>query len=454
MLEVDSYYSDSSSTRNETHIESTTVSMSFVHMIQNKSRQISSQGSLDQVVSRIEIDWLASTSLMENLPQYIAFSYLLVHLTFSLLSSLIDLWRRTRRGVERSDDISSIYSVRETSFRDTINKIQTDTNEPENHNIKYIRSLFKKCQLYPTSRGGYSKRNSSVRSGRVKNMEKISNYIQKQKSILIERTSFFLNLFEEYIYKPVPHIKYSKQFINTYTIAFMLVYFLTLYGIKIADQLSSLAAYFLKLLFKFLFNESVGDFKSVEEQNFADEFKTSIILTFVCVIVQLLLGIRKFHSDVIKLHAGENFFTLLLFKHKRDTYSTRAKKRDKMMSKIIANSIHYPGYLIAHLVYGYFLLFLATFVFIFIVKFLYHFPRITTGLIQVVLPFVIMIFLKYFIVEWFLPRYLFLRRIPRSERDQDGLYKPKKAFMLNSYYLVSYFNFFLDCFLGLTSCNV
>ena len=406
------------------------------------------------------------------MPLYIALSYLLAHFSLLLISSLIERHSASLRSKRIAQLKYSTDSIDFMMENRTINI--KPKYEPENHYLNYIKNLFRGCHLYSNGRFPETSRHNPpphllLTLPRTNSAKKLSAYLMRQKSHLIEKTSFFLHLCETYVYRVVPHMKYSKQFLNTYTVSFMIVYFFTLYGLKLADYLSDRIAYFLKFLLKLVFNQSIQDFRINEQNSFKSEFKVTVVLTSLGIIVQLLLGIRKFHNDLIKLNKGASFFTLLLFKHKKHTYSMKARKRDKAISSIISNSLHFPGYLVAHLVYGYILLFLSLFAFIVFLKFLCFFPRISTGLAQLGLPFVIVIFLKYFLIEWFMPRFIFLRnqknnidlaaaektkRNKRSNSTQSvySFMASKKVYKLNSYYIVSYFNFFLDCFLGLTSC--
>jgi hypothetical protein len=426
---------------------STTAFPSYRQIFKNRTLILSEE--LADVASRkIQDQWMNSMSLLENLPSYLAISYLSAHFSIQFLSSLVEYSfnNRTKK--------SACKNTEYVKYKELVSS--KDDHAPENHHLKYIKGLFKSCHLFnysPSDELNYQISSSDLQKNRYRPRAKLSVYLMKQKSKIIEKTSFFLHLFETYVYRVRPHMKYSKQFINTYTIAFMVVYFFTLYGFKLSDYLSESFSYFFKFIFKLAFHESINSFGVIDGNNFNYEFKITILLSSLGIIIQLLLSIRKFHNDLVKLHMGENFLSLLLFKHKKQTYSMKARKRDKAISSIISNSLHFSGYLVAHLVYGYILLFLTIFVFVILFKFLYHFPRISSGALQLALPFFIMICLKYLMVEWFIPRYFFMSRHTsvKSKLNND-LFSTIKTYKLSSYYIVSYFNFFLDCFLGLTSC--
>lgn len=105
---------------------------------------------------------------------------------------------------------------------------------------------------------------------------------------------------------------------------------------------------------------------------------------------------------------------------------------NKNLSKIVSNSLHFPGYLIAHLVYGYILLFFVSFAFIFLLKFLYNHTMLAFRLAQLLIPLFIIIFLKKFAIQWILPKC-----IVKKEKNES-----KIIYNISSYFIASYFNFF------------
>ena len=151
-----------------------------------------------------------------------------------------------------------------------------------------------------------------------------------------------LNKVETHIYKPVPNLKYSKQFFNTYTVAFMIIYLFSIYGWKVSNVFSQMLVKLIYLLFKFILSDYKPFFK-VENLEFRYEFRIACSITSFIAIMQLLLSIRKFRKNLVVLHKGETFFRSLLVKDKRKKYAETLKKSREGMKDVTAEALHFPG---------------------------------------------------------------------------------------------------------------
>lgn len=250
--------------------------------------------------------------------------------------------------------------------------------------------------------------------------------------------SYVWNLLETRIYKVVPYMRYSKQFINTYTVAFMVVYFFTLFGFRLSNLFGNAFEGTVELLFRLVLKNIVPTF-NIQEHNFNTEFRVACLLTSLIISVQLFQSIKTFHDDLIKLHKGEKFFRSLIVKYKEEDYSSFIKTRNKASSTITSDSLHFPGYLVAHLVYGYVVIFLVIFTILLFSKIFYYLPGLSSSLLQILLPVFILFAFKFVSIK-FLITSVFLR--DDSQRITN----------LAPYYVISYFSFFFDCFLGLVAC--
>jgi hypothetical protein len=252
------------------------------------------------------------------------------------------------------------------------------------------------------------------------------------------KISFWLDLVNR-IYRNIPYMKYSKQFVNTYTVAFMVVYFFTLFGFRLSNLFGNTIVVTIELIYRFIFRGMIPSF-NFNDHNFNLEFRFTIILTSFVITGQLLLSIRSFHNDLAKLHKGEKLITSYVKKYQDKNYSLKSQEqRKKMSSTITTDSLHFPGYLIAHLVYGYALLFLVFFSGTIFFKLLTYFPKLLQISTQVFFPLVILVALKLIMVKT-ATNIVFLR--------EDG----QRITNLAPYYTMSYFNFFFDCFLGFVAC--
>ena len=174
-----------------------------------------------------------------------------------------------------------------------------------------------------------------------------------------------------------------------------------------------------------------------DDHNFNAEFRITCLITSSVLAFQLILSIKNFHNDLLKLHRGEKLIHRMVLKYK-DMKKVQ-KERNKLSSTITSDSLHFPGYLIAHLVYGYALLFIVFFCCTIFIKLLFYFPKVLQTSSQIILPLVILVSLKLVVIQ-LATKIIFLR--------EDG----QRITNLAPYYTISYFNFFFDCFLGLVAC--
>ncbi len=359
-------------------------------------------------------------SLLENLPLYITLSYLLWRYCLLFISTIALKYKQMKasRHIKSNETYKSseyFNKLLEEINRDQIeiDEISNRKRRKKNKNFAYIKQLMNNFNLYPT--------------------------IVTEKSSKKPIKSWALGFMEQTIfkiYKPVPYMRYSKQFVNTFTIAFMVIYFFTIFGVRLANIFGDAFLSTIQLIYKVIVKYVLPTASSIdlEEYNFDYEFRTACFLTSLITIVQLFLCIKNFHKDLLRLHRGEKFFRSVVEK-----YSEKSKKeRDKQSSKIATDSIHFPGYLIAHLVYGYFVLFMGMFIILMFMKLFFLVRGIVPAVIQLLLPIVILFAFKFLIIE-FLVKSVFLRN-------------DKRITNLAPYFMLSYFNFFFDCFLGLVAC--
>jgi hypothetical protein len=285
----------------------------------------------------------------------------------------------------------------------------------KNHNYCYIKNLLRDVNLYGRSS--------------VKEESSFRNTL---------KVSLVVHFIEKYIYKPVPYMKFSKQFLNTFTVAFMVIYFFTLFGLRLTNIFGDCLVGTIEIVYKFIFRGLIPTL-DLNEHNFNAEFRTTCLITSILIFFQLLSSVKTFHEDLIRLNKGEKFFTSLVLKYKDDEYSKIIKKRNKESVTIASDSLHFPGYLVAHLIYGYVLLFVSVFCVMVIFKIFYYLPGATQASLNLLLPLFILFAFKFIFLKY-LVRTIFLRT------DQQRITN------LAPYYVIGYFNFFFDCFLGLLAC--
>lgn len=390
-------------------------------------------------------------SILENMPLYLTLSFLLSRyiilffgtITDTILETLVR--RRKNKKNKKSDFLNKFLENQELGFTSQqakqisegmesyLNDLQEYQDEDyftsqiahkDNHNYNYIKRLVKRIRInkffdYKDTRHGKPVKNNKV------------------KKEITKRVSYMWYFFNHYIYANVPYMKYSKQFVNTYTVAFMVIYFFTLFGFRLSNIFGSTVVVTIELIYRFIFRGMIPTF-NFDDHNFNAEFRMTCLVTSGVVACQMLLSIRTFHNDLIKLHRGDKIIQALTSKY-AECNDKRKKVRDKESGTITSDSLHFPGYLIAHLVYGYFLLFMVFFCCAILIKLLFYFPKVLQTSSQIILPLIILVSLKLILIQ-VVTRVIFLR--------EDG----QRITNLAPYYTLSYFNFFFDCFLGLVAC--
>ena len=324
-------------------------------------------------------------------------------------------------AARKKDMLDKMLSDLDKSYQEK-NAITNQIVDKENSNYGYIGNLLKGLDLFDM---------------RTKSERELDDraYLGGRKRI---GKSYILNLVETKIYKRVPYLRYSKQFINTFTVAFMVVYFFTLFGLRLSNVFGNALIGTVEMIYRFAFKSLIPGL-NIEDHNFNNEFRMACFLTTVIITVQLIQTIKTFHNDTIKLHRGEKFFRSLVLAYKEEDYEKMVQKRNKISSTIASDSLHFPGYLVAHLVYGYVLLFFVILSVVLFSKIFYYLPGVSQTMLQILLPVFILVSFKFLFIN-FLIRAVFLR--------DDA----QRITNLAPYYVITYFNFFFDCFLGLVAC--
>jgi hypothetical protein len=327
-------------------------------------------------------------SLLENLPLYFSLSYLLGSYMLSLIyclkkifrSKIIDYDRYTLRILKKEIRNISFNKILRTNSKCNLcnDKYLIDEVKIQNPNYDYIEKL-------------------------IQNNGKVGYY----------------------------DTRFSKQFIYTYTVAFMVVYFFTVFLFRISNIFGSTIIKIVEFFIQLLFSNDL-DTRHLKDLSILDEFRIAYILTSIISVVQLVQSIFAFEKRVKQLNHGvinpnndRNNSYFLLNGHKR--------------SEVVRKSLHFSGYLIAHLVYGYIILLFVTFIIILAFRLVYYLPFIVHEGLQFLLPIILMILLKS----------VFLRSIIYSIFECRCC---KRVQNLTAYSTLSYFNFFFDCFLGFMSC--
>ena len=265
----------------------------------------------NKVGSELDFIWSDSLSIIENLPLYISLSFLITTFALKFVQSL--KWFRDPSSPKKI--INKTDSKDDESNANLLKNVKQKPKQKEkNSNIEYIKAIFKDEKILfgketlPETANEEIRQTSRAFSGVP---EESNKKTERLNSLRLPKTSYMLAKFEEYVYKPVPNMKYSKQFLNTYTVAFMIIYLFTIYGLKVSNVFSQMIIKILYMAFKFILSDYRPFFK-IDNLEFRSEFMVSCLLTSFIVFVQMLLSIRKFRLNLIK---GNSIIKIMIFSY-------------------------------------------------------------------------------------------------------------------------------------------
>ena len=233
--------------------------------------------------------------------------------------------------------------------------------------------------------------------------------------------SVFANIKNENM---IQNIKLSRHFVSLYSVAFMIIYFLTLIGIRFVSNFSSYLTEYLNITVKRIFKQTQPFIKS----DLIFEFLFTFLATFALISIQLSLNIINFRNDLKLLITGKTLFKGLSL---RSYLEIKPAKH----SQIILSSLHFPGYLIAHIIYSYFIFVAISFFAIIFVKLVGYIPHFFfEPFIRFILPLLLVLFFRLILIKY-------IEKIMFSSNSDSSLY-----------HIYTYFVFFSDCLIGLISC--
>ena len=213
-------------------------------------------------------------------------------------------------------------------------------------------------------------------------------------------------------YKPKAYFRFSLLVLFTYTVSFLVLYYLTCliifsstFTLKIIMTLTG------NLLMKLInITNSNLSVKSLENFSFQKEIYISSSLSCLIYIIQLLLGLKKYQMDMLDYYQGK------YPKKKQDLSSS---------SCVLQRSFHYSGYQVGYLAYGFVIINYFIFIICLIFKILFIHPLLVKIVLQVLAPLVILFGLKHIIV-YCLTKYFFLRIIKSNRKLRQNVEHQKK----------------------------
>jgi hypothetical protein len=189
------------------------------------------------------------------------------------------------------------------------------------------------------------------------------------------------------------YFHYSKQILNMYMIGFMLIYYLTINilqnGFSLIEKIYSFTLIPLLILYDEL------DLPEPRPSNLKYEMIFVCFLTAIIYSGQLLFGMKKYQRHMLDAYKG-----IFL-----DIPPRSAFKNARLLTK----NIHYPGYCIAYLTFGYIIIGNILLFVLIGLRILFKHLFLVEEFAKIFIPILAFYLLK-FIVQWFFSRTFFLQR--------------------------------------------
>ena len=208
----------------------------------------------------------------------------------------------------------------------------------------YVKKASKLCPCQKCCCCSKTESEKSTDAGGV--IGKVNNEIAYTRSLLKPNRkpiSYFKYLFEKYVYKNCAYFRYSKQFINTNIIAFILLYYLSALIIRKSNLFVQLFVKFLLLVINLVLKmDPTSEFTNILPMNSKAQITAlleslhnaiNVYIIVACLsttfvyVVQLLLGIRNYHKHVLNAYRG--------------VYVDIPSPRQFSNTKLVSSSLHY-----------------------------------------------------------------------------------------------------------------
>lgn len=246
-----------------------------------------------------------------------------------------------------------------------------------------------------------------------------------------------MGFFQDFIYKWDENFRYSSRIISTHIVAYITLYYFFLtwlyYGIQYINSLVNKIStkFFDLILFFDVADADINLPSMLIKPGYIAAFIVPTVLSFIICIIQVFFGLRNIKTSLLKMYKGD--------------YDGVPLKVDLSHLSISSGNIHFSGFLVGYLIWGF--LFIFAFLFAIAVLFVLM-DQIITGqqvldAFLFILPF-LLIFIIKFIGNLIFSRFVFLQEYG-------------KLLALNNsrlYIFYLYFVFFFDCFFGVVSAII
>jgi hypothetical protein len=308
--------------------------------------------SIDQNESQSTFDQFnidsATISVLKYTPYYLCLTYICLRLTYLSISKLYNLFQCFNKEINNFP--KHIYH--EPDIKSSSQKLSVE--------YRYVRHLFQKTQR---------------------------TLIENNKKI-----SFIKSLFYK-IYRPNKYFHYSKQILNMYMIAFMLTYYLTFNilqgGFYIIEKIYSILA-----IPSIVLSDQI-DLPQPNPHSLKYEIMITCFLTATVYYGQLVWGMKNYQKHMLDAYKG-----IFIDIPPRTAFKS---------SRLISKHVHYSGYCIAYLGFGYISMGNVLFIMIISLRVIFKQLYFAEQIAKILIP-ILVIYLSKFILMWFLSRTFFLQK--------------------------------------------
>ncbi|CAF0929613.1 unnamed protein product [Adineta ricciae] len=229
--------------------------------------------------------------------------------------------------------------------------------------------------------------------------------------------------FFDHIYHSNNDFRFTTIATCTYTVAIVFLYYLActfafLYLSRTAGHIS-----FLKFYIESTFNVELGAFSLKYEIIF------SAILTAIIYGFQLYIGMQNYQKHKLQLYKG--------------IYVDVPSAINFKPSSMASNSVHYSGFLVGYMAWGFVICFHVILFFLISVRIVSLQIRHIEFFLAIIVPVLVIYFLKMLSMRS-AGKFIFIQQL-----DDKLNLKNRKT-----YAMFVYFSFFADCFLGVASCII
>ncbi|CAF3528746.1 unnamed protein product [Rotaria sp. Silwood1] len=241
-----------------------------------------------------------------------------------------------------------------------------------------------------------------------------------KKTIYPSRVKNFFNS----IYHWDENFRFTTIATCTYTVAIVFLYYLACTFVFLYISRTTGHTLFLRYYIQSMINIEIKGLFSLRL-----EIITSAVIAFIIYAFQLFLGIQNYKKHKLDLFKG--------------IYEDVPSPANFRPNAIVSKSVHYSGFLVGYMAWGFLICFHLIFLFLSFIRFITFQMRYFELVLAITVPVTVVYLLKM-VTASSAGKFLFMQ----SDYEKINIDNRK------TYAIFVYFNFFADCFLGVASCII